>query len=365
MNMNEIWNSVDGLDSVASPGLLLDVDRAEQNIHSMLRVVGGDVTRLRPHVKTHKMPNIIQMQMGAGISKFKAATIAEAKMVAQAGATDVLVAYPVVGHNVDRLSKLISEHSNTSFSVLADDPIGVNALADSHRSLESPLRVFIDVDCGMHRTGIAWGDALVHLQKAIEARSELAFAGLHVYDGHLHQPDLSQRKQATCETIAEVQRYVAEHGAPEVVAGGSPTFAIWASESEYVCSPGTTVFWDIGYASNFPDLPFEIAAALITRVVSKPGGQRICVDLGYKSIAAEMPLDRRVHLPAIDEIQWIGQSEEHLVFETPAAESLSIGEPLLAFPRHICPTVALHDWANIIRDSQITGERWPVTARSR
>lgn len=359
------WIPIDQLETIPSPALLVDVDRVRRNIDAMLQVVEGDAKRLRPHVKTHKMPAMITMQLEAGISAFKAATIAEARMVASAGASDVLLAYPMVGANIPRLLEVTGQFPQCQFAVVADHPTSVADLGSAFAASAQPLRVMIDVDCGMHRTGVAWGEPLNQVRAAIEQHAGLTFAGLHVYDGHLHQPERSQRQSAVQAIAEQVDDYVRRFGAPEVVAGGSPTFALWAEQAGVRCSPGTTVFWDIGYAEKFTELPFEIAAVLLTRVISKSGSRRVCVDLGYKSIASEMPLDRRVEIPAIADARWIGHSEEHLVLETELADTLSIGQPLIAFPRHICPTVALHDWAHVIRNASFRGERWPVTARSR
>ncbi|MEM8666457.1 MAG: D-TA family PLP-dependent enzyme [Planctomycetota bacterium] len=364
--MNPDWKQIDGVESIPSPGLVIDADRLARNIASMLAIVDGDASRLRPHVKTHKMPDVIRRQMDSGINKFKAATLTEAAMVARTGGTDILIAYPVVGTGLQRLSTLIEEFPQTRFAVVVDNLASIAPLADAVSQSESPLRVLIDVDCGMHRTGIPWGDGLDRLRDTIESRTELSFGGLHVYDGHLHQPNLVERKEAVEAIRAQIDQYTQRCGIPdEIVAGGSPTYALWAAEPLVSPSPGTTVFWDIGYGSNFPDLPFEVAAALLTRVISKPCGQRVCLDVGYKSVASEMPLERRVEVPSLDEVHWIGHSEEHLVCETPMADQLTIGQPLFVFPRHICPTVALHDWAHIIHNDSYQGDRWPVVARTR
>ncbi|MGI9469980.1 MAG: D-TA family PLP-dependent enzyme, partial [Rubripirellula sp.] len=115
----------------------------------------------------------------------------------------------------------------------------------------------------------------------------------------------------------------------------------------------------------YADLPFSVAIALLTRVISKPGKDRLCLDLGYKSVASEMPLESRIVIPAIPDAKFIGHSEEHLVIETSHASDVSLGTAFLAFPRHVCPTVALHDFLTLVRDGQATGELWPVTARGR
>ena len=105
--MESNWPDQDELRDVASPGLLIDADRVANNIRRMVALVDNDPSRLRPHVKTHKMTRVVQMQREAGIEKFKAATLAEAEMVAGAGGQEVLLAYQMVGPNVRRLAGLI------------------------------------------------------------------------------------------------------------------------------------------------------------------------------------------------------------------------------------------------------------------
>lgn len=329
----------------------------------MIAIVGGrdHVGRLRPHVKTHKMPDVVRLQMDAGIKRFKAATIAEAQMVAAVGADEVLLAYPVVGPSVDRWTRLIESFPATKFASVVDSVDGLALLKPSMETLE----VFIDVDCGMHRTGIAIGDGLDELRDAIDANPRVRFAGLHVYDGHVHEPSLQHRTAVVEDILASLKKYCDRSPVPTIVAGGSPTFAIWADRTDYQCSPGTPLLWDVGYEEHFADLGFEIAAALVTRVVSKPGDRRVCVDLGHKAVAAEMELSRRVVFPDIPDAKLVSQSEEHLVFETDQATTLSIGQPLIALPRHICPAVALHAFANIVDPAGPTTLHWPVVARDR
>lgn len=361
------WPEIQNLESIASPGLLVDPDRVAANIQTMIQMVGGadDVGRLRPHVKTHKMPEVIRMQVAAGIDKFKAATIAEAAMVAAAGGRDVLLAYQLVGPNLGRFADLIQRFPHTRFSTLVDD-LGVVEMIDQQLGdPRRPLSLFIDVDCGMHRTGIEPEAGLVALRKRIDSLSGVQYAGLHVYDGHLHQPELNARQAAAGPIIDTIRQLEQANPSPTVVGGGSPTFGIWARETAWECSPGTPVFWDVGYGTAYPDLEFQSAIALLTRVISKPAGNRVCLDLGYKSIASEMPLEIRVVIPAIEDAHFVGHSEEHLVLETSHAAEILIGTPYLAFPRHICPTVALHAQAAVVRDGRATDEVWRVTARGR
>jgi D-serine deaminase-like pyridoxal phosphate-dependent protein len=361
------WLQLANPESIASPGLLVDADRVAANIKTMIQAVGGPeaVSRLRPHVKTHKMPEVIRLQLGAGISQFKAATIAEVKMVAEAGGRDILLAYQPVGPNLQRLADLVAEYPQVSFAAVCDDIDAAKRAADRLGDATRPFRLFIDIDCGMHRTGIPLGDGLDRLRDFIESLSGVQFAGLHIYDGHIHDSSLQARREKAVRIIDSLRNYQQTAPAPTIIGGGSPTFGIWAAETSWQCSPGTPLLWDVGYATMCAESDFLIAAALLTRVISKPTSNLVCLDLGHKSVAAEMPLPQRVTIPSIPDAQLVGQSEEHLVVETSQAADLHVGDPLLAFPRHICPTVALHAFATVIRDGRATGEIWQVTARDR
>ena len=360
------WPDANSLAQVTSPGLLLNLDLVDANLNKMIAQVGGQVKRLRPHVKTHKMSRVVELQRAAGIEKFKAATLTEAAMVAASGGKDVLIAYPLVGPNLQLFAQLVERYPATNFSCIVDHPDALALIEKNFATRdEGSLGCWIDVDCGMHRTGIALGDDLNQLRDAINRSEIVTYRGLHVYDGHLHQTDLDDRRYQADQIKTAVEAEIAQHDTPDVVVGGSPTFGFWANESVWQCSPGTPIFWDNGYGSCYPDLDYDIALALVTRVISKPGEDCVCVDMGYKSIASETPLDRRVILPSLKDACFVGQSEEHMVIKTSQAGSLKLGDALIAFPKHVCPTIALHHSVEVIRGGEILGERWVVDARDR
>jgi D-serine deaminase-like pyridoxal phosphate-dependent protein len=220
----------------------------------------------------------------------------------------------------------------------------------------------------MHRTGVPPGPDAVALYKMIASESGLRAAGLHAYDGHLHQQDPAERLRE-CEAafvpVLALRRELEGMGlaVPVLVASGSPTFAMHARHHDRELSPGTTVLWDFGYADKHPDLPFFPAAVLLTRVVSKPGPNRLTLDLGHKAVAAENP-HPRVRFIELPDAVAVMQSEEHLVIETPRAAEFSIGQTLHGIPRHICPTVALHAEALVVEGGRVV-ETWPILARAR
>jgi D-serine deaminase-like pyridoxal phosphate-dependent protein len=143
-----------------------------------------------------------------------------------------------------------------------------------------------------------------------------------------------------------------------VVAGGTPTFPIHARRGRADCSPGTSLLWDFGYGDGFPDLPFQQAAMVLTRIVSKPGPNRLCLDLGHKAIAAENP-HPRVRFPDLLDAQARMHSEEHLVIESDEAGRFNVGDCLFGIPRHICPTVALFSEA-VVAQGNRAAENWRI-----
>src|SRR4051812_7983487 len=197
------WYAVSNADDVPSPALLVYPDRVEENIRRMIRGAGG-VQRLRPHMKTSKLPEVIRMQMDQGITKFKCATVAEAEMVAGCQAPDVLLAYQPVGPNVTRLIEPVRRFPATTFSALADDEQTIRALSKAAAAAATTLNLYIDLDVGMHRTGVAPGAHAVELYRLIATLPGLHAAGLHAYDGHIHDSDLVARTRACDAAFAPV-----------------------------------------------------------------------------------------------------------------------------------------------------------------
>lgn len=361
------WYKVSNIDDVASPALLIYPDRVEENIRRMIQIAGG-VERLRPHLKTNKLPEVIRMQMIQGITKYKCATIAEAEVAAVCSVPDVLLAYQPVGPNVTRLIQLAKKFPATRFSALVDDEGAVKALSMAAAEAGVTLELLVDLDCGMHRTGVAPGPEAVALYQLVARSPGLRPAGLHVYDGNIRDTDLSKRTAACDAAFAQleaVRTQLVDAGAdvPTVVAGGTPTFPIHAKRPAVQCSPGTSVFWDLGYETLLPDLDFLPAVLVLTRVISKPTARVLCLDLGHKAIASESP-HPRVELFGLADARAVGHSEEHLTIETEHADDYRVGSTLYGIPWHICPTVALHQEGVVIRHGRAE-ERWPVVGRAR
>ena len=363
--MPAAWYEIENIDQLDTPALVVYPERVRENIRLAIEMVGSP-DRLRPHVKTHKSPAVTKLMLDAGIRRFKCATIAEAEMLAGEGAPDVLLAYQPIGPKAARLATLIRTFPATSFSCLIDNTGAAEAMAQVFAAAGLDVPVYLDINVGMDRTGIAPGPAALDLFRAAQRLEGITPVGLHAYDGHIRDADPEERKQKCDEAFAGVLSLQAAIGEPlTIIAGGSPTFPIHARRPAPIqCSPGTFVYWDKGYGDQFPDQPFSSAALVVSRVISLRGDTRLCLDLGHKSIAAENDITHRVFFLNGTGLRAVGQSEEHLVVEAGAGHQYGIGDIFYGVPFHVCPTVALYERAITIEAGRPTGD-WATTARDR
>ncbi|WP_422359389.1 D-TA family PLP-dependent enzyme [Reichenbachiella sp.] len=365
--MTEInWFEVSNKEGLRStPALLVYPDRIMRNIQLMIELADG-VEKLRPHIKTHKSADIIKLQLERGITKFKCATIPEAELLAKSGAKDVLLAMQPVGPNILRFFDLMKKYPASNFSTLVDNQKSVADIAAMAEEEGVNASVWLDINNGMNRTGVVPSEALPLFQSMVD-EPRLSIQGLHVYDGHIHDEDLVMRTNACeedFEPVESLRQEIAKYGMmlPKVIAGGTPTFALHKKRKNVELSPGTPLLWDAGYGEHFPDLPFENAAVLATRIVSLPTPNLICLDLGYKAVASEMELPRVKFLGGHD-FEVMGHNEEHMVVRTNDRHGHQIGDLFYALPIHICPTVVRYDQLLKVKGNEYVGS-WPVATRS-
>jgi len=356
---------------IFTPALLFYKYLIRRNIARAIEIAGR-TDRLRPHVKTHKTPEIVRMELEAGIVKHKCATLAEAEMLAACGAEEIFIAYNMVGPNCLRLARLMKAHKRCQFAVTGDSEQALRFLSAVMAENEQEVDVLLDLDVGQHRTGVTPAEGAVSLYMLCARLSGLRPGGLHVYDGHQHQEVLSERRAAVEKEMAPVLRLrsqLLDSGlpVPRIVAGGTPTFPIYAQMDipGLECAPGTCFLHDHGYGSRYLDIAgFTPAALLLTRVISRPTPNRITVDLGYKAIASDPPAGKRCFFIDVPGAEAVLHNEEHLVVETRAAERFTPGDEIYAIPTHVCPTVAMHEIAHVVENGEVT-EQWQITARDR
>jgi D-serine deaminase-like pyridoxal phosphate-dependent protein len=352
------WYRIENVEQIDSPALVVYQERVQENIALIMAMV-GNTTALRPHVKTHKSAEITEMMIEAGVQKFKCATIAEAEMLGSCGVKDVLLAYQLTSVKIQRWITLIRRYKKTAFSCLVDNLATVAQLSVEAIRSGVVISVYMDLDVGMHRTGLRPDRATADLYETINKFPGIKLKGLHAYDGHINHPDLELRKEWWEKAFAPVlslKQVLTNRGHKnlKLIAGGSPTFPFLIGKENVECSPGTFVFWDWGYQQSIPELKFQPAALVISRIISIQRGNLICLDLGHKSIASENALEKRVFFLNAPDLKMVSHSEEHLVAEVPEGHSWKIGDVLYGLPYHICPTVALHKNSFVVQKSVCT-----------
>jgi D-threonine aldolase len=368
MNEKDNWYSINNINEIDSPSMVIYIDRVKENIRILISMV-DDVQRLRPHVKTHKTKEVTLLLMEDGINKFKCATIAEAEMLGMCNANDVLLAYQPVGPKLKRFVDVKKKYPATKYSCLVDNIDAAKEMDIVFAENNLTVPVYIDLNVGQNRTGIAPGEEAVQLYINCSSLKGIKSIGLHVYDGHIRDVDFNIRKQKCDEAFPFVEKMQQEiklkgFDEPIIVAGGSPTFSIHSKRKNIECSPGTFIFWDKGYTDLCPEQNFVTAALVITRIISLPDKTKLCLDLGHKSIAAENEISKRVYFLNAPELKAISQSEEHLVVEAGEDHHYKIGDILYGLPIHICPTIALYERALIVENNFANGE-WKIIARDR
>jgi D-serine deaminase-like pyridoxal phosphate-dependent protein len=263
---------------------------------------------------------------------------------------------------------LIRAFPEVRFSTIVDSALVADELNGAALEAGVRIEVLLDLDVGMGRSGILRGEDAAVLYAVMTEMSGLHVGGIHAYDGHIQQSDVGDRMEACNRSFEAVewlrgQLLASGLSVAKVVAGGTPTFPMHALREGVECGPGTAVLWDAGYSRKMPDLEFMPAATLLARVVSRPGVARLCLDLGHKAVASEMP-HPRVVFPDLPDARAVMHSEEHLVVETSRAAQFPVGTIVHGIPWHICPTVALHSEVYVSRAGRAS-ETWPVVARAR
>jgi D-serine deaminase-like pyridoxal phosphate-dependent protein len=359
--------ALENTEELISPALIYYKDIIFNNTQRAIQMAGG-AKQLWPHVKSHKAAELIRMQMNLGIKRFKCATIAEAEMTAQEGAPYVALAYPLIGPNIGRYLRLAAAYPETVFYAVGDDYESLSNLSRAAEAMKTKMPVLVDVDMGMHRTGVPI-DALEGFYEKCAALPGLTMAGLHCYDGHFHQEDPAERGRAVAGADGKLQKILDSFKAKgllwdTLIMGGSPTFPCRAGEAGRFLSPGTIFIGDWNYYKHLPDMAFTPGAAIFTRVISHPAPHTFTLDLGYKGIASDQPGQRGI-IVGMEDAEPVGHSEEHWVFKRAEGKEIPpLGEACYVLPAHICPTTALYPVIQAASGGRIT-ETWEVTARNR
>ncbi|WET00946.1 D-TA family PLP-dependent enzyme [Flavobacterium sp. YJ01] len=359
--MQKNWWEINSETLIDTPFLAVYEDRVRQNIEKLISYVKGDTQRLRPHIKTHKNAEILELFKIYNIKKIKCATIAEAELAANQNIEDILLAYQPVGLKAERWVSLIKKFPEIQFSTIVDNLKTASHLNEIAKRNNLVLSVYLDLNTGMNRTGFSISEDWTALIEEILKLKNLNFRGIHIYDGHI-KGTVEERNLEASKSFEQISN---KSENLKIVAGGSNTFPFYASQENVECSPGTFVFWDSNYQNNLPEQDFKAALIIVGTIISKPTRNTFCVDIGYKAVSSENPIDKRLVILNDDNLIPTAHSEEHLILENRGKNEYEIGDIIYAEPYHVCPTVALYDNLQVVNKKHQIYTQWPVGARGR
>ena len=358
-----------GIDRIRTPALVIGIQNVDHNLSTAIGLMGSP-NRWRPHVKAARLRWTMRKMVEHGISCFKCATTLDLVVLGQLGVKDVLIAYPLVGPTATRVGELAATWPRMRISALVDR---VEALQEwPHRRVEA----FLDLDVGMHRTGVPIDDIEGALRVA-EAVSQagVPLRGLHSYDGHLDHVDPAERAskvRGSLDKLCELVEAFSREGLSfeEIITSGSTTWrlalahgGLASTGALHRVSPGAIVYGDLTSLAANVDAGLVPAAGVISRVISAPLTGSVTCDAGHKAVSSDdgIPTCAIVGRPDL-----IPQrpSEEHLVVECMTTRRPPIGDVLLLVPRHVCTTVNNFNQALLVdRDRVVALET--VSARGR
>jgi D-serine deaminase-like pyridoxal phosphate-dependent protein len=333
--------------SVMTPALAIYPQIVDANIRTTLGLLGGDANRWRPHVKTAKLGSMMRRLVENGVANFKCSTSLELLTVCEAGASDVLVAYPMVGANADRVRQVARRFRDVKVSALVESLDHIPAWRDSS------IGLFVDMNPGMNRTGIDESrvDAIIDLGRAI-LNAGVAFRGLHYYDGHLSSASLTERERLAHQGYDRLMEVIAAFDKAgieiaEIITAGTPAFPCTLSYSAFTrgpflhrASPGTILYNDCSSLAQLPsEFGYRPAAVVLSTVVSRPSPGRFTCDAGHKTVSADagVPTCAAIGHPEFFPSK---PSEEHLPVDVRDESTMPmIGDAIYLLPRHICTTV--------------------------
>ena len=356
-----------GVDAIDTPALVVDLDAANRNLQRMAEFAERHNVRLRPHAKLHKSAAFAHMQLQAGAVGLCTQTVAEAEALAAGGIKDLFISNEIIApaklHRVAALAHQLKGRGG-QLAIAVDSELGIERLAQAMRLTNATIDVFVEVDIGQGRCGVAPGPAVVDLVRSLAGRAPgLRYAGLQAYHGGAQHLRSVAERRAAIDAAAELLRATrallaaAELAPPLITGAGTGTLACEAASGLWgEIQPGSFLFMDADYARNARDAAqpvFEHALFVKSQVISVAFDHAVC-DAGHKSHAIDSGLPTVHALPGQPPLATQTGGYEATILrpleaggELPALPAL--GDTVWLIPGHCDPTVNLHNQLIVVR----------------
>lgn len=360
-----------GVDAIDTPALVVDLDAANRNLQRMAEFADRHRLRLRPHAKMHKSAEFGRLQLQAGAVGLCAQTVGEAEALAAGGIIDLFISNQVLAlpklRRVAALAHQLKQRGG-QLAIAVDSAEGIERLAQAMQLTSAPIDVFIEVDVGQGRCGVAPGAPALALARLLAGRSaSLRYAGLQAYHGaaqHLRRSDERLAAiTAAARLLDDTRRLLAAADlAPPLITGaGTGSFAHEAASGLWgEIQPGSFLFMDADYLRNQRDAaqpPFEPALFVKSQVISAGEGRAVC-DAGHKSHAIDSGLPQVQALPGQPALSFVNGGDEHGILRAaaPGGALPALGDTVWLIPGHCDPTVNLHDHLVVVRGGIAAGQ---------
>jgi D-serine deaminase-like pyridoxal phosphate-dependent protein len=352
-----------------TPAVVIDVDILQKNIQIMADTARKAEIKLRPHIKTHKMPVIAKMQMEAGAVGVTCAKVSEAEVMVQAGIKDILIAFPVVGQaQIDRIMKLAEDCKVT---IAFDSEYGAQRIHEAAKLKGKIADLYMIINTGANRDGVLPGEEALALAKQTSHLDHVRIRGIMTHEGHVYQAqDLEHLRDITLEAgrkMVETAELLRTHGFPveEVSMGSTPACRLGiAAEGVTEWRPGTYVFNDVHEFLLATPME-ECALSILGTVVSHPASNRFILDSGSKTLTADKPMTKGYgYIKEAPSALIERLSEEHGVVSYEDPNGLRIGQRVEIIPNHVCPVINLMDKVYVVRGEDVV-DQWVVEARGK
>ena len=357
---------------IDTPALVVDLDRFERNLRRVADYAREHGLRLRPHTKTHKSVFVAGLQQKLGAAGLTVAKVSEAEAMLAAEPTDLLLAYPIVGHA--KLERLMAVARRTRVTVALDSAIAVDQLAGAARGAGVDVGVLAEVDAGLGRVGVTPGAPLLELARCILRQPHLTFEGIAFYPGHIKEIDEPGRR-ALGRLSELLESILADFRAAgievRIVSGGSTPTLFHSHEIAGLTEirPGTYVFNDVNTVLSGACALEDCAASILATVVSTARPGQAILDGGSKTFSSDRTADASAvtfgHVVEAPGARFHKMNEEHgFVDVTHAGREFAIGDRVHVIPNHICVAVNLHERVYGVRGDTV--ERvWVVDGRGK
>ena len=360
---------------IDTPALLIDRTIMLSNIKATVAKARAAGVKLRPHTKTHRMPQLAQLCLTMGASGITVAKVGEAEVMAENGLKDIFIANEVIGES--KYQRIKALHEKLQIAVGIDNIEQAEQIEKVFAACQKPLQVLMEIEVGEVRTGVSSDEEIVALGRQLLTKSKLKLVGVFSHEGHCYKA----KSQEDCQQRAKIAHNKTIHAGKLLKAMGHPitTISVGSTPSLLLADiapgiteirPGTFILMDVGQGSAIGDFS-KCAATVLASVISRPTPERVVVDAGAKSLTSQNRTEGICTtygyglIKNSANVRLKGVFDEHGVIENAEfRKQIQVGDKVEIIPNHICPTCNLYDKAYLVDKGKVLQEI-PILGRGR